>query len=294
MASSATSRAGSYISGTSSGRNRGDVMCPSACGDLAACRHRRLSRVERERAQRLFGRGDVLLARARGERRRRGHDHPRVAILEVRAHQPGDLLAPAGGERADRRGAHLGVDRLSASARCRPTTAACRSGRAASIVRSARARTSGESWWSSSGEIRCRLSKRLEQIDRMQHMPRVRVPELLDERLDRRTGRGRECRRSCGCTFSVSRLRRNDSHVAALARGAPPTIHSADHGEAGVADLRPRQVESPGLDQHQQDQRARRPWPTRSTVTSTNGLACRFRSAGSGRKRISRVVLSTV
>jgi hypothetical protein len=36
------------------------------------------------------------------------------------------------------------------------------------------------------------------------------------------------------------------------------------------------------------------PFEKRSTVTSTNGFTCCFRSFGSGRNRISRVVLSIV
>ena len=184
MASSATSRAGSYISGTSSGRNRADVDVPERLGDLAACRHRRLSGVERDRAQRLFGRGDVLLARTRGKRRRRGHDHPRIAILQVRAHQPGNLLAPAGGQRTHRRGPHLRVivfqHLLDAS---RPPGLQVRARR---FDRAQRAGADlGRGVVEEQRRDQVPPVEALEQIDRMQHMPRVRMPEFLDERLDR-------------------------------------------------------------------------------------------------------------
>ena len=174
-------------------------MCPSACATsrragTAACRVS-----SGERAQRLFGRGDVLLARARGKRRRRGHDHPRIAILEVRPHQPDNLLAAAGGQRADRRRPHLRVivfqHLLDAG---RPPRLQVRARR---FERAQRAGADlGRGVVEEQRRDQVPLVEALEQVDGMQHVPRVRMAEFLDERLDREQV-GAECRRSCGCTF---------------------------------------------------------------------------------------------
>ena len=132
----------------------------------------------------------------------------------------------------------------------------------------------------------------LEQIDRMQHMPRVRMPEFLDERFDREQV-GARMPQVLRLDVVGVEAPPERHHVAAFRAECEDNPHR-HHGDAGVADLRPGEVQAPRLDQHEQDQRVSPARPIRSTVTSTNGFAFALMSPGNGRKRISREVLSTV
>ena len=206
MASSATSRAGSYINGTSRCRNLGDLMCPSACAtsrraETAVCRVSSASVRSACSAAVTSSSAGLSASAAAAVTTIRGSRSSRNGRITPTACSP--RVAASAATAAARTSGCSSLSMRSMPADHR----ACTSGRAASRVRSARARTVGEAWWSSSGEIRWRLSNPSSRsiacsTCRASGWPSSSTSVSIVNRS------GSAWRRSCACTSSVSRLRR--------------------------------------------------------------------------------------
>ena len=145
-----------------------------------------------------------------GERRRGGDGHARLGVVEMAA-----ASAPTRPRARARPAPAAAAARTSTSASCTIRSTAGVQVRRCGDARRRRApsaparRTCGDSWCSSSGVIRLRLSSASSIVDRVEHRRLVGVGQLLDQRLDRggigdvgadRVGRDHPGCRCCGGT----------------------------------------------------------------------------------------------
>ena len=287
---SATDGLASFSSGTSSRLVRGSRICRRA---IATSRRAALRSPDRagEPRQRALGQLAILVLAAAGEHRRRRRRDARVGVVEIRAHQIGLRLAAERGQGADGRRAHLGAlvaeHPLDARAPLRGHLARRRRQRRQRprphlrrlVVEQQR-------------RDQVALVERFEHVDGVADARLVGIGQLGDQRLDRRRVGGRQPQR-LGLDVAAGEALAERVDVALLGPDGREDPQAAD-GQAGVADALPVEVQAPRRDQHAAPAAPPMPLAVRSTVTSTNGLACRFNWPGSGRNRISRVVLSTV
>ena len=141
-------------------------------------------RVPGDADERRLGVLAILLLAAAREDDGRGARDARIRIVDERSREPRGILAANRGERADRRGAHVGA-RVSQHPLDRRQPA-CRHVRADARERRQRARPDG---WRGVVEQQRRdqiaLVQRFEHVDRVDDARFVRMGQFFDERLDR-------------------------------------------------------------------------------------------------------------